>query len=590
MSSFEYGLNDFITALVTPYGRTTFAMGVFEVNGRNRWLEATDPLGARERIEYWNQTFFVPGSEDDYEVPWQPNGILDVGEPPSEASFRGNDNLEFRNTFYWSKLAMDRHPGDFQKAEILYWLKDIDPNQTSATLESRKMPLENRVWYGYAGQTNFNHRGTEHQPILVGRVVDVDEANPTRQARTQLFQYEYDSKGNVTKSIDPVGRETVLEYDINEIDLLRVKQWNGTAYKLLQESGSYVNNQPGTVTDAAGQTTIYTYNASGQLETITTPERAGITETRTTTYEYDLDGYLESVSDPAKGATTEYAYDGFGRLRTLTDSDDYTRVHEYDELNRITQITYPDSTFEETVYENLDPILRRDRLGRWMQTFYDALRRVNSVRDLLGRTVTQQWCRCGSMDALIDANGNATTWERDVLGRVTKEIRANGSEWLYVYETTTTRLKTVTDPKGQAKTYSYFLDDNLKGMSYTNEEHDTPNVSFTYETVFNRVATMLDGTGTTTYGYHPIGTPPPLGAGRVASVDGPLSNDTITYGYDELGRVLSRAINGVALTDEYDALGRMIAENNVLGSFSYQYDGVTSRLRTVTSPNGKRPA
>ena len=194
------------------------------------------------------------------------------------------------------------------------------------------------------------------------------------------------------------------------------------------------------------------------------------------------------------------------------------------------------------------------------------------------------------MDALIDANGNATTWERDVLGRVTKEIRANGSEWLYVYETTTTRLKTVTDPKGQAKTYSYFLDDNLKGMSYTNEEHDTPNVSFTYETVFNRVATMLDGTGTTTYGYHPIGTPPPLGAGRVASVDGPLSNDTITYGYDELGRVLSRAINGVALTDEYDALGRMIAENNVLGSFSYQYDGVTSRLRTVTSPNGKRPA
>ena len=107
-----------------------------------------------------------------------------------------------------------------------------------------------------------------------------------------------------SRNLRPRGARDGLEYDINEIDLLRVKQWNGTAYKLLQESGSYVNNQPGTVTDAAGQTTIYTYNASGQLETITTPERAGITETRTTTYEYDLDGYLESVSDPAKGATT----------------------------------------------------------------------------------------------------------------------------------------------------------------------------------------------------------------------------------------------------------------------------------------------
>ncbi|MGH8546527.1 MAG: RHS repeat domain-containing protein, partial [Gammaproteobacteria bacterium] len=91
----------------------------------------------------------------------------------------------------------------------------------------------------------------------------------------------------------------------------------------------------------------------------------------------------------------------------------------------------------------------------------------------------------------------------------------------------------------------------------------------------------------TTYGYHPIGASPPLGAGRHASVDGPLSNDVIAYAYDELGRVRSRAINGVALTYEYDALGRIKTENNVLGAFSYQFDGVASRLETVTYPNGQ---
>jgi len=47
-----------------------------------------------------------------------------------------------------------------------------------------------------------------------------------------------------------------------------------------------------------------------------------------------------------------------------------------------------------------------------------------------------------------------------------------------------------------------------------------------------------------------------LGAGQVASVDGPLTNDTITYAYDELGRVVSRAINGVAMTQGYDPRGR----------------------------------
>jgi YD repeat-containing protein len=93
-------------------------------------------------------------------------------------------------------------------------------------------------------------------------------------------------------------------------------------------------------------------------------------------------------------------------------------------------------------------------------------------------------------------------------------------------------------------------------------------VSFSYEPYFNRRATMVDGVGTTTYTYHPIGTTPPLGAGRLASVDGSLPNDTITYSYDELGRVVSRMINGVGSTVTYDALARVIAETNVLGSFT----------------------
>jgi YD repeat-containing protein len=37
------------------------------------------------------------------------------------------------------------------------------------------------------------------------------------------------------------------------------------------------------------------------------------------------------------------------------------------------------------------------------------------------------WCPCGSQDALIGANGNRTTWERDTQGRVTREIRADGT-------------------------------------------------------------------------------------------------------------------------------------------------------------------
>jgi hypothetical protein len=60
----------------------------------------------------------------------------------------------------------------------------------------------------------------------------------------------------------------------------------------------------------------------------------------------------------------------------------------------------------------------------------------------------------------------------------------------------------------------------------------TPDVSYTYDPSYDRLATMMDGVGTTTYGYHPIGVPPALGAGQLASVDGPLTNDAVGYSYD----------------------------------------------------------
>jgi YD repeat-containing protein len=88
----------------------------------------------------------------------------------------------------------------------------------------------------------------------------------------------------------------------------------------------------------------------------------------------------------------------------------------------------------------------RDRLGRLTRRVDDATRRLVATRDPAGRTVTQEWCTCGTLDALVDAYGNRTTWERDVQGRVTREIHADGvTDTLYNYDGIG-RLKTVTRP------------------------------------------------------------------------------------------------------------------------------------------------
>src|SRR5437867_9803908 len=97
---------------------------------------------------------------------------------------------------------------------------------------------------------------------------------------------------------------------------------------------------------------------------------------------------------------------------------------------------------------------------------------------------------------------------------------------------TTSRVKSVADARNQTTIYDYFKDNKLKQLTYSNAVIATPSVAFTYDANYNRVLTMTDGIGTTTYGYNPVTVPPLLGAGLLATVDGPLDNDTITYFYD----------------------------------------------------------
>lgn len=69
------------------------------------------------------------------------------------------------------------------------------------------------------------------------------------------------------------------------------------------------------------------------------------------------------------------------------------------------------------------------------------------------------------------------------------------------------------------KNYSFDPNHNLLSISYSDT---TPSVTFTYDD-YNRPLTVIDGTGTTTYGFN--------ANNRLISVDGPWANDTITYQY-----------------------------------------------------------
>ncbi len=565
VSSFQYDpyqSGDFIIQMTTPYGNTKF----FKVEGPGsfRSLETHYPLGAKERVDFADNVSAVPFSESVY--PTAPMNVL-------------NTWLSYRNTFYWDRKAMLEDAGDYSKAKIYHWLHGSsatgEDGYIAPILESIKEPLENRVWYNYQGQTwqIGANQGMSAQPSIIGRVLD--------DGTSQFTQYTYNSLGAVTSSIDPAGRKLTYIYDTNQIDLLEVRQTTNGANELLAKFTYNSQHLPLTETDASGLTTYYTYNAAGQLKTIKNPKNEITTRT------YDATGYMKSITGPVPGSTVTFTYDGYGRVRIITDPEGYKITTDYDVLNRPTLITYPDSTFEQIVYNKLDAAHRRDRLGRWSHTIYDSLQRPNVIQDALGRITQLIWCNCGSLAEIVDPLRQITTFEYDLQGRMTSKIYHDGKTIAYKYENTTSRLKEVTDAKGQTTKYNYFIDDNLKQIDYVNAVVVTPSVIFSYDDKYNRTDTMIDGTGITAYTYYPItGTPAP-GAGKLASVDGPLSNDVIAYTYDSLGREKTRSINGVGSSVVYDAMGRVTSASNALGTFGYSYVNQTSRLSNITLPNGQ---
>jgi len=560
-----------VSSLITPYGTTSFVTG--STNG-GTYLQATDPLGESELLEF-NQSSSLPNS-------------LPVATIPHGMSVF-NDFMYARNSFFWGKKAFATGAWNITNATIYHFLHEVNETIESPVLENVQSPLENPVCYNYPGQFINNYGGlypgdnwlgagivgTSAKPSVVGRVLD--------DGTTQLYYYRYNSLGNPVNAVDPVGRNFTYIYATNNVDLIRtVMTHNGK--NEVQSTATYnALHLPLTITDVAEQTTTNSYNSRGQI--VSTCDPLG----ELTTFNYDGNGYLTNVTGHLQNSSdvTSLTYDTAGRVQTATDTGGYTVTYGYDAANRVTNITFPDGTTKQSVYGNLDLVASSDRLGRWTTHTYNADRQLIQTTDPLGRSTQYEWCRCGSMTALIDPMGLTTSWDYDVESRPAAKHYADGSTITYQYENTTSRLKSKTDEKGQQTVYSYYPDNNLMQVSYPNAIIPTPAVTYTYDPDYNRLQTMSDGIGTTTYSYIPITGAPSPGAGQLSSVSGPLPNSVVTYQYDPLGRVASRSINGVVQSTAYDYLGRPMLLTNMLGSFLYAYVDATERLASESYPNGQ---
>lgn len=224
-----------------------------------------------------------------------------------------------------------------------------------------------------------------------------------------------------------------------------------------------------------------------------------------------------------------YAYDADGQLESATDPYGNKTSYTYNADNEPIKVEEPDGTVVETKY------------------------------DEDGQVVSQ-------------TNGakHTTTYKRNSLGEVTEVTDPLGRKTIKEYDPVG-NLKSLTDPEGRTATYTYYENNRLKGISYSDES--THGVEYEYNEDGDRTS-MNDGTGTTSYEYDQLDrlTESKDGHGETTGYEYDLANEQIKIAYP----------NGEAVKRAYDKDGRLEEVEDWLGhATTFSYDPDSEQTATI---------
>jgi RHS repeat-associated protein len=352
------------------------------------------------------------------------------------------------------------------------------------------------------------------------------------------------------------------------------------------------------------ETTSYTYWPIGLLKQVTLPDSSTILLTydpahRLTTVTDGVGNYISYTLDAMGNHTAENWYDPTGVLHRT-----HTRV--YNTLNELYQDINAAGTSAVTTtlgYDSQGNLTSSDApLSRNTENQYDALNRLSQITDPNSGITILGYDANGNLASVKDPRSLTTSYTHNGFNDVTQFVSPDTGTTVNTYDSAG-NLKTATDARSDLATYSYDALNRLTQAAYADQT-----ITFTYDSVANgnygkgRLTGASDANHTLAWNYDShgrvIGKGQTIGTKTLAVGYGYTNDDlasvvtpsgqTIAYSYTN-HRITSITVNGTVLLNNvtYDPFGPVDGwtwGNATTVSRTYDQDGRVTAISTAGDP------
>ena len=247
-----------------------------------------------------------------------------------------------------------------------------------------------------------------------------------------ITEYEVDAAGMVTAVTDPLGVVTRFEYDWRVAGIVPKATITPNGLTHMMECDNA--GRPIASTDPAGRRSSVTRDVRGLVTEVIDPVGD------TTMIEYSPEGWVTRVVNP-DGSERSATYDGEGNLTQTVNETGATTTTRYTVFDQVNEVIAPNGGVTRYSYNTqMEPVAVTNADGHTWQLHYDLDGSIIKEIDYNGLvteshttpdglqlntmtgagTVTTMFDPYGRMTETFDDQGNATAYQWDALGKITK--------------------------------------------------------------------------------------------------------------------------------------------------------------------------